>query len=334
MKKITLHFILIFTTILCISCDNSDDNDIPLVASLDEWVEVSDASTPDDLLLVTVSKSGQVFTVGNNTGTTNTIGNMGLDFNESYLAMQTVIATENTIYAVEYLFDEAQTNNLLIHDIASNTTQRIPLTFPSNIEGDQPRVLALVWDNTSNLIALVDEDFYPAGSTRHLVNISLQDYSVSEIGVTYDGDIVTSMKKVANNIYISTWNEGLIEIDLATNTLNTLSNINGTRLATISDTQLAFMEVYGLAIRGVRPSIIDTNTQTVTPNFATASIQVNDILGGTVFANQTYLNLVITPDVNFGILKTDFNSDKSILVPITFTDYIGEMVMVNAIPVN
>lgn len=335
MKNNYLHVLLLVCTILCISCEKSDDNVNPVIASFDDWLEVVDNTTTlDDLLLIAVGLRGEVVSIGNNSGNVINLGAITMDENNSYLAPQTIVATETTIYGVEYAYDASDTNKLLVYDMASNTTQSIPLTFPTTIEGEQIRIIALEWDNSSNLIALVDEDFYSAGSTRHLVNINLQDYSITEIGVRYNGDIVTSMKKVGNNIYISTWNEGLIEIDLTTNTLNTINNINGTRLAQISDTKLAFMQAYGYAIKGVRPSIIDTASQTVTPNFETASIQVEDILGGSVFVNQNYYNLVVGPGVPFGVLRTDFSSDKSILTPVSSLTLTSRIHIVNAIPVN
>ncbi|MEM6685719.1 MAG: hypothetical protein AAF617_08035 [Bacteroidota bacterium] len=332
MKK-TVFFVAFLCAILSISCDNSDDSSNIQPLAIDDWVEILDNPAPDDFLVITANSSGAVFSIGNNSGDIQNIGNFTMESEQSLLWPQTIVATSETIYAVEYLFNGMQESNLLLYDIATNTTQSFPLVFPTTIEGPQRAIVGLAIDDASNLIGILDSEFNPSGSTKHLVNISLEDYSMTEIGISYTEDLITSMRKLGTNVYISTWADGLVVADLFTNTSTTVNSIVGTRLAQISATELAFMQVFP-GPGGFRPAIIDVNSQTATPNDERAVIKIKDVFGGSVFVNQTYLNLVFTDDIYFGLLQTDFSEDKSTLTPINSEDVNRDMVIVTTIPVN
>ena len=170
----------------------------------------------DDYKLLAVSDLGEVFEIGNNTGNIENIGQINRENNSSILSTNNLISSSGKIYSIEYVYNPSPTNNLLIFDRQNGTSQIIPLNIPSTINGDERRIIALTWDD-NNLIGVLAENVLISNSTKHLININLQDNSITELGITFNENTVTSMIKINSKLYISTWGEGFLEVDLVNN---------------------------------------------------------------------------------------------------------------------
>ncbi|MEM6718199.1 MAG: hypothetical protein AAF611_02690 [Bacteroidota bacterium] len=323
MKKNSFSLLLLVLSIFCVSCNSSDDtpqNAPPL--------EVDVPGPVDDLLLIAATNLGEVYNIGNNVAFAGNMGQIDKENSASILPMQTLIGKDDTIYAIEYLYNPTPTNNLLVYEVSTNTTQIVPLTLPSTIMGDERGIIALAWNDDSNMTAILSENVLINGATKHLVNINLQDYSITELGITFTEDTITSMLNVGTNIYVSTWNQGFLTIDTTTNSVTNTNTINGSRLAQISTTELALMQNSTTSVNGARPATINLSNSTVTPNDTTEEYGLINIFGGTILEDQTYLNLVSTSDVFLGVLKTDVTTGESELTAITSTGSVDRNVVI------
>jgi hypothetical protein len=334
MKKIKIKSLLILCSIFLLSCGSSDDDAATVTPPTGgSGSEIPNTPITDTNLLIATTNLGEVFQIGNNTGDITNIGQITRENNASILTMQSFVATDDKIYAIEYLYNPSPTNNLLIYDRQTNTTQIQPLTLPATIMGDERGFISLVLDGTS-LIGILAENVLVTGQPKHIVRIDLQDYSITELGITFTEDAISDMEKIDSKLYVSTWGSGFLEIDLNTNTVTNNTTINGSRLARVSDTELAIMEVFPNSINGARPGIINLTNQTLTPNAENDTFGLVFVFGSTLYANQTYLNLVVTNDIYFGILKTNFDTGENTLVEVNSTDVDRNMIIVDVVPTN
>lgn len=273
----------------------------------------------DDYKLLAVSNLGEVFEIGNNTGDIENIGQINRENNSSILSTNNLISSSDKIYSIEYLYNPTPTNNLLIYDRYEGTGQIIPLTIPSTINGNERGIIALGW-NDNNLIGVLAENVLISNSTKHLININLQDNSITKLGITFNEDAVTSMVKINSKLYISTWGEGFLEIDLTNKSVNNINSIIGSRLAQINESELAIMQYVPGFINGAKPARIDLSNQTVSNNSDNEIYGLVTLFGNSIFKNQIYLNLVSTSDLYLGILKTDFQTNENSIVEINSTN--------------
>lgn len=271
----------------------------------------------DDYKLLAVTDLGEVFKIGNNTGEIENIGQISKESNDTFLSTNTLISSEDKIYSIEYLYNPTPTNNLLIYDRQEGTGQIIPLTIPSTINGDERGIIALAW-NDNNLIGVLAENVLINNSTKHLININLQDNSITEMGITFNEDAITSMTKINSKLYISTWGEGFLEIDLTNNSVNNFNSINGSRIAKITDNELGIMQAVSGNINGVKPGIINLTTQTVSDSSNGETYGLVTVFGNTIYDNGIYLNLVSSNTLNLylGILKSNFATNENSVVEI------------------
>lgn len=274
----------------------------------------------DDYKLLAVSDLGEIFEIGNNTGSIENIGQINRENNGSFLLTNTLISSSDKIYSIEYLYNPSPTNNLLIFDRQNGTSQIIPLTIPSTINGDERAIIALTWDE-NDLIGVLAENVLISNSTKHLIKINLQDNSITELGVTFNEDAITSMVKINSKLYISTWSEGFLEVDLVNTSINNINSINGSRIAAISNSELAIMQSVSGYANGARPGIIDLTTQTVSDNSNGETYGLVTIFGNTIYKNGTYLNLVSSGSLNLylGVLKSNFGINENSIVEIKST---------------
>ncbi len=271
----------------------------------------------DDYKLLAVTDLGEVFKIGNNTGEIENIGQISKESNDTFLSTNTLISSEDKIYSIEYLYNPTPTNNLLIYDRQEGTGQIIPLTIPSTINGDERGIIALAW-NDNNLIGVLAENVLINNSTKHLININLQDNSITEMGITFNENAITSMIRINSKLYISTWGEGFLEIDLTNNSVNNFNSINGSRIAKITDNELGIMQAVSGNINGVKPGIINLNTQTISDNSNGETYGLVTVFGNTIYDNGIYLNLVSSNTLNLylGILKSNFATNENSVVEI------------------
>ncbi len=282
----------------------------------------------DDYKLLAVSNLGEVFEIGNNTGDIENIGQINRENNSSILSTNNLISSSDKIYSIEYLYNPTPTNNLLIYDRYEGTGQIIPLTIPSTINGNERGIIALGW-NDNNLIGVLAENVLISNSTKHLININLQDNSITELGITFNEDAVTSMIKINSKLYISTWGEGFLEIDLTNKSVNNINSIIGSRLAQINESELAIMQYVPGFNSGAKPARIDLSNQTVSNNSDNEIYGLVTLFGNSIFKNQIYLNLVNTSNLYFGILKTNFETNKSSIIEINSTSVDRNLIILN-----
>ena len=218
------NYLFLLILILTLSCEESDT----------ETTDEPDNEIIDDYNLLAVSNLGEVFEIGNNTGILEKIGQIERENNNSILSTNNLIASNNKIYCIEYIYNPSPTNNLLIFDRQNNTTERVPLTLPSNITGDERGIIALAWNN-NNLIGVLGENVIIDNFTKHIININLEDYIITDLGITFnEEDKITSMEKIDSKLYLSTWGDGFLEIDLTNKSVNkSFSSCGPLRLSNI-----------------------------------------------------------------------------------------------------
>ena len=310
MKNIKFNYLFLLLILFTFACENSenDTSDIP------------NNEITDNYKLLAVSDLGEVFEIGNNSGNIEKVGQIAKENNSSILSTNSLISSEDKIYSIEYVYNPLPTNNLLIFDRQNGTSQIIPLKLPSTINGDERGIVALAWDN-NNLIGILAENVLANKSTKHLINIGLQDNSINKLGITFSEDRISSMKKINSKLYISTWGEGFLVVDLVNNSVNNLSSINGSRIAQINNTELAIMQSISGSINGAKPGIIDLVTESVSDNSNGETYGLVTVFGNTIYENEIYLNLVSSNSLNLylGILKTNFGTNENTIIKINST---------------
>jgi len=117
MKKFNIHFVFLLCSIFLVSCSSSDDNQ-EIAPILQDAPPTPNDPVTDDFLLIAATSLGEVLTIGDNTGDITGIAQINKEDSNSFLPMQTLIGADDTIYAVEYLYNPGPTNNLLIYQIS------------------------------------------------------------------------------------------------------------------------------------------------------------------------------------------------------------------------
>lgn len=299
-----------------VKVDNSSESKTATITiNLNDLNDVSDTNN-----LLAVSDLGEVFQIGNNTGNIVNIGQIGRENNNSILSTNCFVSHQNKIYAVEYVYNPSPTNNLLVFDSENNNSQIIPLNLPISINGDERGIIALTSDN-NNLIGVVAENVLINNSPKHIININLQNNSISDLGITFTEDSVSSIIKVNSKLYISTWQEGFLEIDLTNNQITKINAINGGRLAHINNNDFAIMQSVSGFVNGAKPGILNLNSQTISPLENGEIYGLVTVFGKTIIENQIYLNLVSSSSLNLylGILKTNLLTNEHDIVAINST---------------
>ena len=311
-SKIICLFIALST--FSISCDSNDAPDNLLV---------------DDYKLLTVSNAGEIFNIGTNTGNVEKIGQINSENSSSIVPIQTVTYSEQKIFSIEFLYNPTPTNNLLIYDRQTKTTEIVPLTIPSHFAGNDRAIRVAIRDGNS-LIAVMVQNTLLDNTVKHIIRIDLQDYSITDLGITFTEDKLGSMIKMNSKLYIPTLGEGFLEIDLNTKAINKLQFNNvelyGGRIAVINNSELAFMQFVPNA-GGVKPVKLNLTTATVyeMPN--------NKIFGSvgywnTIFIDNHYINLMSQNNLYLGIIKTNFDTNQNTIVKVNSTSINRNLVII------
>ena len=319
MHNLKIHYLILLLLSINLSCGDSND----------DMTDESNNEIIDAYNLVAVNDGGEVFEIGNNTGNINKVGQLNKESDDTLLSTNCLIASNESIYGIEYIYNPNPTNNLLIYNRETETSTIVPLTIPETISGDEKGIVALAWDNGS-LIGVLVENLFQTNSTKHLVSINLDNYLISDLGVTFEQDFITSIKKENSKVYISTWSEGLLEIDLNTNFVNHLSALNSSRMAVMNDSKIAIMESVIGSINGVRPEILDLNTDSVLDNTNDQSFGIWSVPGSTIIKDGIYLNIITSATLNvyLGILKTDLETRENTIVEIDNTNVSVNLIIV------
>jgi hypothetical protein len=191
MKKYISNFLSLLLVLFTLSCDDSDY----------QTTTEPDNEVIDDYKLVAVSDRGEIFEIGNNSGDIENVGQIDKENQNSFLSANSLISSEEKIYSVEYVYNPSPKNNLLIFDRQNETSQIIPLSIPSTINGNERGIIALAWDN-NNLIGVLAENVLMNNSTKHIINIDLQDNSITELGITFNEDRISSFIRCSPSLLV------------------------------------------------------------------------------------------------------------------------------------
>ena len=325
MKKYTFAYLVILSSVLIWSCSSDNDSD-------NEITEEPDSEITDDYFLLAVSDLGEVFRIGNNTGNIEGAGQLNRENNSSLIATGTITSSNENIYAVEYLYNPSPTNNLLIFNRQSNTSRIVPLTLPGTISGDERGIVALTWSG-DNLIGVLAENVLNTRSVKHLISIDPQDYSISELGITFNEDRISSIEKRESVLYIATWGEGFLEVNMENSTVAPLefnnTALNSSRMAIINDTEIAVMQAVEGFINGARPVSINTANQTISDESNGEVYGLVTVLGSSIYENRIYFNLVSRDNLYLGILKSDFQTNENTIVEVNSTTVNRNLIIVD-----
>ena len=95
MRNMKSNYLFLLILILTLSCEESDT----------ETTDEPDNEIIDDYNLLAVSNLGEVFEIGNNTGILEKIGQIERENNNSILSTNNLIASNNKIYCIEYIYN-------------------------------------------------------------------------------------------------------------------------------------------------------------------------------------------------------------------------------------
>lgn len=324
MKTSKLSYLIIIISIFTLSCERSNNGIIK-----DPNNEII-----DDYNLLAVSDHGEVFKIGNNTGNIENVGQINRENSNSSISTNTITSSDEKIYSIEYVYNPSPTNNLLIYDRQNNTTQIVPLRIPNNFTGDEKGILAITLSG-NNLIGVLAENILINNSTKHIININLQDNSISDMGITFNEDKITSIKQIGSELYLSTWGEGFLAIDLNNNTVNNLefnnTVLNGSRMALINNSEIAIMQTIPGSINGVKPMKINVTNQVIFDKSNNESYGLVTVFGNSIYKNQIYLNLVSKSSLYFGILKSNYETNENTIVEINSTTVNRNLIIIDTI---
>lgn len=324
MKPAKPYCLILLLFISIFSCDSSSDD--------------ANNNISDNYSLLVVDNLGKVYEIGNNTGEIEQIGTITKQIDGTFLSLGTIAASEEKIYAIEYFYDPGPINNLLIFDKQSGTTEMVPLEIPNNLIGDENAIISLATYG-SNLIAVLTENALQNNTTKNIVSINLETYQLEELGITFNEDGIASMQILNDRIYISTGNEGFLEIDLSTNSVNNLqfnnTIINGGKLAIINNNRIALMQFIhdNNIFNDFKPIELDLINQTFTDKSNNNLYGYANPSGTTIYKNGEYINLFSSSEleVYYGILKCNFETEAIEMVTINSTTINRNMIIVGTV---
>jgi hypothetical protein len=291
MKRISF-LISVLVSIGFSSCSNSDES----------------TTIADDYKMLSVTSSGKIFEIGNNTGTTVNIGQITNQSNLIQLA--SICNVGSKIFCLEASYVPAP-NILLIYNKVTNTTSTHQLILPPSITStmSDPFITNLEY-NGSELIAVVSENLPSYTHPNKIISINPLNYQTNDLNIDFFQRTLTSTELINDKLYISTLSEGLLEVDLIQKTVTELqangASINATRLVKNGTTKLGLMKLgVPQVINGVQPYEYDLSNNSLSDKSEGTIFAIGNITGGTVFKNGEYVNIVFNLNGGFGILKVN-----------------------------
>jgi hypothetical protein len=292
----------------------------------------------DDFNLLVVDDLGKVYEIGNNSGHIEQTGLINKQIDGTFLNLSSIVSSEDKIYALEYFYNPGPTNNLLIFDKQTGTTNMVVLDIPENLIGDENMIFGLTTYGP-NLIAILSENAFETNGTKHLVLINLESYQLEDLGITFSEDRISSIQYLNDKIYISTGNEGFLELNLNTNSVNNIqfSNtiINGSKLAVVDNNRLALMQFDNTnnILNDFKPIELNLTNQTYVEKSNNTTFGYVNPSGTTIYKNNEYINLFSSSELEiyYGILKCNFETDTIEMVTINSNDLNRNMIIVGTV---
>ena len=299
MKNNQIYFKLIITLVSFISCISCDSDSI------------------DDYSLLTIARNGSIYNLGNNSGNFTLIGQMELQNNSFSIELNSPTLIQNKIYAIEFI-DTSQDsrNNLLVYDLESNQSESVELIIPNSIPGEERAIVSLI-ANGDNLIGILKESTFFSSLPKHLIKINLETFEVTEILTFELNESITSMLKIDSNIYITSWSEGSLQIDLNNNLVSEfkLNNnpVNGSRLSKINNTEFAFMEANPNGFSAT-PVLLNISNESMIYKSNNRYYELANLMGNSFVKNNLYFNLIIGDDLQHYILKSNYQTNENTII--------------------
>ncbi|WP_298393560.1 hypothetical protein [Flavobacterium sp.] len=297
----------------------------------------SDQPTPvvDDYKLLSVTTSGKILEIGNNTGATVNIGQITNQSNLIQLA--TICNVGSKIYCLEASYVPSP-NILTVYDKATKTTTTQQLILPPSIAATMtdPFITNLEY-NGSEFIAVVSENMPNNMRPNKIISINPVNYQTTDLNIDFFQRTLTSTELINDKLYIATRTEGLLKIDLTQKTVTELqangARINATRLAKNGTTKLSLMKLgVPQVINGVQPYEYDLSNNTLTDKSQGAIFAVGNITGGTLVKNGEYINYVFNATNGFGILKVNTVTNEQKFVALDQNAVGSNCIIIDTLP--
>ena len=148
--------------------------------------------------------------------------------------------------------------------------------------------------NGSELIGLVVDEY--SNNPSKIVSIDLENYEVTDLGISFPQKDVFSMELINNDLFLTTKQNGFIKLDLNNSSVTELTDngnrITGTRLTKISDSKLALMKLISGYVNGIKPFEYDLTNNTFSDKSLGINYFVGSVNGKSFFHNGEVLELV------------------------------------------
>lgn len=223
---------------------------------------------------------------------------------------------DTPIYFAQQEFNTAPEFFLLIFDREQKTTTKQKLTVPESINATSPFLLNIIWANNS-IYGLLGEDVDIKSSPMHVVKINPSDFTLTDLNIQLPTKTYTSMVMIENNLYTTTWGEGLFKIDLTNKEVTKLlfngERVGGSRLAVIDNSHLAMMKSISGNLNGALPFELNLSNTTFIPNGTLEFFALVDVMGNGFYDSATdeFINIFSGNSQNIfsGLIKTNFRTN-------------------------
>lgn len=294
-----MKYLLLSIIILFISCSSSD--------------EQPNNNISDNYKLITVNSEGKIFEIGNNTGLISQIGQINAPNN--LLILSSIVNFDNKILSSEA--NISAPNVIFEYNKASNTTNNINLNIPSSVISTMNEALLgpMTYDGNS-ILAVVNENLPNNTHPSKLIAINPQTYTVTDLDISFYQVGITSIIYGNNKLYMSTMNNGILEVDLNLKTVTSISsNVGTTRLTKIDNTTLAYNQLGGTNwVNAMKPYQINLTNNVVTDKSQNTFYSLGNTAGNGFYINSEVLNIVYKQNNEFGLLKLNYLTDEIMFV--------------------
>lgn len=303
MKHLLLSILILF-----FSCSSSDD---PILNANNGTGNnnPNDNNVTDDYKLVAVNSEGGIFEIGNNTGVTSQIGQINAPNN--LLMLSSIVNFDTKILSIEANVSEP--NVIFEYNKATNTTTNVNLNIPSSVTSTMNEAFLgpMTFDGDS-ILAVVNENLPNNTHPSKLIAINPLTYTVTDLDISFYQVGVTSIIYANDKLYMSTMNNGILEVDLNLKTVNAITtNVGTTRLTKIDNTTLAYNQLGGTNwVNAMKPYQINLTNNTVTDKSQNIFYSLGNTTGNGFYINSEILNIVFKQDNDFGLLKLNYISNE------------------------
>ncbi|MEZ4853364.1 hypothetical protein [Flavobacterium sp.] len=302
MKNLLLSILIVF-----ISCDSA--NEAPTNETNNENNNNQNEVVTDTYKIVTANSEGKIFEIGNNTGTINQIGQITTQDN---LLMLTSFINFNT----KIICKEANiplANVIYEYDKATNTTSTINITIPSSVTStmNEPFLAQMTFDGNS-ILAVVNENLPNSTHPSKIVAIDPETYTITDLEISFYQVGITSLVYANDKLYMSSLNNGILEVDLNLKTVTQITTtVGASTLAKIDNTTLSYTQLGGTNwVNACKPFEINLTNNVVTDKSQNTFYSLGNIYSNGFCTDEEVLNLVFKQTNQFGLLKLNYTTNE------------------------